>query len=398
MSETLADQPWLTASSTRAVIAALEAAGGKGCARFVGGAVRNAIMRQPVDDVDIATPLTPQAVVAALDAAGLKHAPTGLAHGTVTAIAERTPFEITTLRRDVSTDGRNATVAFTDDWAEDAQRRDFRFNALYADGDGTIYDPTGEGLADAHAGRVVFVGDPETRIREDYLRILRFFRFHAWYGRGEADWAALEACSGLKDGMSRLSAERVAKELLKLLAAPEPVGAVGLMETAGILAVILPEARAGHHLAGMVAVDEDPLLRLAALVRGEAEAVAKRLRLSNAQRERLVAALAQGPEVEASMSEPAARRVLYAIGRQAFHDRLKLAQAAGGASPDGLLSTFEGWVKPVLPVGGKDALALGAAPGPKVSQALREVEAWWIGQDFPDDKDAAMSVLQRALG
>src|SRR5690606_24771193 len=205
----LTDQPWLDAAATRRVMAALEAAGGPGCARFVGGCVRNALIGQPVDDVDIATTLRPEQTEQAIRAAGLKAVPTGVAHGTVTAIAERRPFEITTLRRDVSTDGRNATVAFTDDWAEDAARRDFRLNALYADADGRVFDPTGHGVEDARAGRIVFVGEPETRIREDFLRVLRFFRFHAWYGKGEPDAAGLAACRALASGMSRLSAERV---------------------------------------------------------------------------------------------------------------------------------------------------------------------------------------------
>ena len=237
----LTGQPWLEAAATRAVIAALEAAGGPGCARFVGGCVRNALIGQPVEDVDIATTLRPEETERAIRAAGLKAVPTGLAHGTVTAISGREPFEITTLRRDVSTDGRNATVAFTDDWAEDAGRRDFRLNALYADAGGQVFDPTGEGVADALAGRVVFVGDPATRIREDYLRILRFFRFFAWYGAGEPDPAGLAACAALAPGMSRLSAERVSKELTRLLAAPDPRAAVTAMAATGVLARILPD-------------------------------------------------------------------------------------------------------------------------------------------------------------
>ncbi|RZJ27620.1 MAG: CCA tRNA nucleotidyltransferase, partial [Brevundimonas sp.] len=224
----LTGQDWLKSSATRAVLAALEASGGPDCARFVGGCVRNALMGRPIDDVDIATSLKPEDTEAAIRAAGLKAVPTGIAHGTVTAVSERQPFEITTLRRDVTTDGRNATVAFTDDWAEDAARRDFRLNALYADGEGQVFDPTGQGVADAAAGRIVFVGDPRTRIREDYLRILRFFRFFAWYGQGEPDVEGLEACRDLAPGISRLSAERVSKELMKLLAATDPRAAHGL--------------------------------------------------------------------------------------------------------------------------------------------------------------------------
>ena len=187
MTASVAGQPWLESQATQAVMRALEAAGGAGCARFVGGCVRNSLLGQPVDDIDIATRLRPEQTMAALKAAGLKAVPTGVEHGTVTGVSERRPYEITTLRRDVETDGRRAVVAFTEDWAEDAARRDFTLNALYADGEGRVFDPMGQGLSDLEARRIVFVGDAETRIREDYLRILRFFRFHAWYGRGEPD-------------------------------------------------------------------------------------------------------------------------------------------------------------------------------------------------------------------
>lgn len=204
-------------------MAALTKAGGEGAARFVGGCVRDTLLgrdtREP--DLDIATRLTPDQVMESLAAQGLRVEPTGLDHGTVTAVAFGRPFEITTLRKDVETDGRRAVVAFTSDWAEDAARRDFTMNALYADPDGRVHDPTGQGLADAVAGRVIFVGDPDTRIREDYLRILRFFRFLAHYGEGAPDPAALEACSRHAGQLARLSAERIAKEVLKLLAAPD---------------------------------------------------------------------------------------------------------------------------------------------------------------------------------
>src|ERR1700761_5621664 len=243
MTETLPFQAWMTHPATAAVIAALEAAGGEGCARFVGGCVRNALLRQPVSDVDIATTLTPDVVTKALKDAGLKAVPTGVDHGTVTAVAQGKPFEITTLRGAVETDGRRAVVAFTKDWAEDAQRRDFRLNALYADPAGRLYDPTGGGLGDAHAGRIVFVGEAETRIREDALRILRYFRFLAWYGKGEPDGVALAACQALRDLTANLSAERVSKEFLKLLAAVDPREAVSLMARTGVLTVILPEAQ-----------------------------------------------------------------------------------------------------------------------------------------------------------
>ena len=300
MSESIGITGWMKRPATQAVMAALAAKGGPGCARFVGGCVRNALIGHPVDDIDIATTLQPEAVVMAIKTAGLKAVPTGMAHGTVTAISGGQPHEITTLRRDVSTDGRNATVAFTTDWAEDAGRRDFRLNALYAAPDGEVFDPTGQGIEDALAGRIVFVGEPETRIREDYLRILRFFRFHAWYGRGPADAAGLKACARLKDGMARLSAERVSKELLKLLAAPDPAPAVRLMAESGVLDRVLPDHAGLTLFESMTHISDDPLLRLSALLPADADRVrasARALRLSNAQKERLVLALPAEPAV-----------------------------------------------------------------------------------------------------
>ena len=214
----LPPQDWIDAAPTRAVIAALEAAGGADCARFVGGCVRDALLgRTRADqDIDIATRLTPEETTAALKRAGLRAIPTGVEHGTITAIADHRPFEITTLRRDVETDGRRAVVAFTQDWNEDAARRDFRLNALYAEADGRLHDPTGGGIADALAGRIVFVGEPEIRIREDYLRILRFFRFHAWYGQGEPDAAALAACSDEVRLVSWMSPREMRRALYRL--------------------------------------------------------------------------------------------------------------------------------------------------------------------------------------
>jgi poly(A) polymerase len=391
----LSDQSWLTAPQTRAVIAALEAAGGPGCARFVGGCVRNALIGQPVDDIDIATTLAPEAVMAAIKTAGLKAAPTGLAHGTVTAISGGQPHEVTTLRRDVSTDGRNATVAFTSDWAEDAGRRDFRLNALYAAPDGEVFDPTGQGVDDALAGRIVFVGEPETRIREDYLRILRFFRFHAWYGRGPADAAGLRACADLKDGMVRLSAERVSKELLKLLAAPDPAPALRLMAESGVLDRVLPDHAGLSLFESMVRVSPDALLRLSALLPADADRVrasARALRLSNAQKERLVLALPAEPAVSLLMDERAGRAALYRLGRRRFEDQLMRAWAAAPAQDNAarrLLHQAATWPIPRLPVDGHDAARAGAS-GPAVGQTLGAFEDWWVDQDFPDGDHAAM--------
>lgn len=402
MSAPLADQPWLIAAPTRAVMAALTAAGGPDAARFVGGCVRNALLGAPVADVDIATRLKPEAVVEALKAAGLKAVPTGLAHGTVTAVAHRQPFEITTLRRDVTTDGRRATVAFTDDWAEDAGRRDFRLNALYADVNGAITDPTGEGVADALTGRIVFVGDPERRIREDYLRILRFFRFFAWYGRGEADAAGLAACAALADGVATLSAERVSKELLTLLAAPDPRRAVRLMAQVGVLAVAAPDALELDRFERMIDLSPDPVLRLAALLTDEASASGKAagaLRLSRAMRDRLMAATGPGPDVTPDIGERAGRAALYRLGREPFEDRLRLALASGAAArgADALLAQAQTWPIPRLPVGGAMLAKRDVPPGPAVGELLKAFEEGWIAEDFPAEGHAArLDALVRA--
>ena len=387
MTRSLSGQDWLTASATRAVIAALAAAGGPDCARFVGGCVRNALIGAPIDDIDIATTLTPDAVVAALKTAGLRSVPTGIEHGTVTAISERQPFEITTLRRDVSTDGRRATVAFTTDWAQDAGRRDFRLNALYADAEGVILDPTGQGYDDAMAGRIVFVGEPEERIREDYLRILRFYRFYAWYGRGAPDAAAVEACAALAEGVEQLSAERVSKELLKLLAAPDPRPAVRLMAEAGVLGRVLGSTFDLALFEAMTGLSGDALLRLSALLPGDpakAAEIARALRLSNTQRDRLVEAVSG--EATTALTRPQARKVLYRDGRQAFEDRVMRAWAAGGdteASRE-LLALAQDWTRPVMPVGGRDLARLGLTPGPETGQVLKAFEDGWIADDFPD--------------
>ena len=391
MTMRLPDQAWLTASATRAVMAALEAAGGPGCARYVGGCVRNALIGTPVADVDIATRLRPEETDRAIRAAGLKAVPTGMAHGTVTAVSERIPFEITTLRHDVSTDGRNATVAFTDDWAEDAARRDFRLNALYADASGQVFDPTGAGVDDALAGRIVFVGDPETRIREDYLRILRFFRFQAWYGRGEPDPAALAACRALASGMTRLSAERVSSELMKLLAAPDPRPAMVAMDQAGVLDQVLPVARLSPAFEAAVTQGTDPVARLMLLVPSDESAireVAVQLRLSNGVRDRLVGAVRAGPAVSLSMTARAARAALYRHGSEAVVDAVRRRWAEAPARGDDarrLLALAGRWRRPRLPVGGRDLARLGVEPGPETGRLLQSFEAGWIADDFPEE-------------
>jgi poly(A) polymerase len=376
------------------VIAALEAAGGPGCARFVGGCVRNALIGRAVADIDIATTLQPDATERAVRAAGLKAVPTGIAHGTVTAVAERTPFEITTLRRDVSTDGRNATVAFTDDWAEDAARRDFRLNALYADAEGRIYDPTGEGAADAMAGRIVFVGDPETRIREDFLRILRFFRFHAWYGQGEPDAAALTACRSMAPGMTRLSAERVSSELMKLLSAPDPRAATAAMAGAGVLAHVLPEAELNPLFDAAVEQGGDATTRLMVLLPPDETVVrsaTSRLRFPNAARDRLAFAARALPAVHLSMSDREARAALYRHGLQAVSDAVRRRWAEAPHQGDDarrLLALADNWTRPSLPVGGREVARLGVEPGPETGRLLKAFEEDWIAEDFPADGHA----------
>jgi poly(A) polymerase len=395
---------WLIAPETKAVIAALDAAR-PGASRFVGGCVRNTLIGQPVDDIDIATQLLPDAVVDAAKAAGLAAVPTGIEHGTITVICNHKPYEVTTLRRDVTTDGRRATVAFTEDWNEDAQRRDFRLNALYAGADGAVHDLTGGGVEDAKAGRIIFIGDAETRLREDYLRILRFFRFSAWYGRGELDPRGLAACAALKDGLKTLSAERVWKELKKLCAAPDPAPALKAMEEAGILALAAPEATNVPRVLRVIAIDDEYLLpadtytRVAALLEDEAggRSLAKSMKASNDERGRIVAALGRTPRIVSYMSMREVRRGLYLLGAQTFVDRARLAWAEDPGARTGpqwraLLALAGGWVRPHLDLTGDEVVAAGVPPGPKVGAVMREVEAWWIDADFPNDK---LSIVER---
>jgi poly(A) polymerase len=411
MSETLGQPHWLTAPETARVLDALEAAGGPDCARFVGGCVRNSVLGLPISDIDIATTLMPEASMRALEAAGIRAVPTGVEHGTVTAVCDRTPFEVTTLRRDVETDGRRAVVAFTTDWSEDAQRRDFTLNSLYARRDGTIFDPTGHGVADARAGRIVFVGDAEQRLREDHLRSLRFFRFHAWYGRGEPDPGALSAIRALKDQVAKLPAERVSTELIKILAADDPRAAVRLMAQTSVLSVVLPGASDLTRFERLVEIEAEqlfecePALRLAALLPDDQVAagrLAERLRLSNADRDRIVAALSPTPKLKSWMSPREIRREVYRAGKTAFRDRAKLAWAASAGTAAvmqwrGMIALAEGWEPPAFPLSGDDVLKAGAPKGPLVGQVLREVEDWWIDHDFIDDKLSAIEKLKAVV-
>jgi poly(A) polymerase len=380
--------PWMTAPQTRAVMDAL------GEARFVGGVVRNALLGKPVDDIDIATPLTPDEVTKRLQAAGLKAVSTGIEHGTITAVASGKPFEVTTLRRDVSTDGRRAVVAFTTDWAHDAQRRDFTMNALYANVEGEVFDTVG-GVADLQAGHVRFVGDPVTRIREDYLRILRLFRFHAWYGKGELNAAALKAAAAEKAGLAQLSAERVQKEMLKLLAADNPVPMLRVMAASAILSEILPGTLDMARLERLAAIDAnnffapDPVLRLAAL--SPDSALADRWKLSNVDRDRL-ADLASGKEkIVSYLSIKEVRKLLYVLGSQRFKDRVMLRWAEDPKESNfiqwrALLAMADAWERPKFPLDGGNVMAAGVPQGPLIGKILSEVEDWWIDSDFIEDQ------------
>jgi poly(A) polymerase len=386
--------PWMTAAETRAV---LDALGGEG--RFVGGAVRNALLRKPVADIDIATPLTPDEVTRRLTAAGLGAVPTGIEHGTVTAVANGKPFEVTTLRRDVATDGRRAVVAFTTDWAQDAQRRDFTMNALYADASGEILDTVG-GVADLEAGRVRFVGDAATRIREDYLRILRLFRFHAWYGKGEMDSDALHAAAAGKAGLAQLSAERVQKELLKLLEADDPAAVLRVMAASGILAEILPGALDIVRLERLASIDAnaffapDPALRLAALLpadRAVAQAVAAKLKLSNAHALRLDDVAGAREKIVSYLSVKEMRKLLYRIGPARFKDRVFLKWAEDKKESNAvqwrmLLAVADAWERPKFPLSGREVMLAGVPEGPLIGRILEEVEDWWIDADFIEDE------------
>ncbi|MEO0816175.1 MAG: CCA tRNA nucleotidyltransferase [Pseudomonadota bacterium] len=390
----LQDADWLTSAPTLTVMSALESAR-PGGARFVGGCVRNTLMGRPVDDIDIATQLAPQQVVEAIEAAGLRAIPTGIEHGTITAIAYHQPYEITTLRRDVETDGRRAVVAFTEDWAEDAARRDFRLNALYAEPDGTVHDPVDGGLEDAAAGRVIFIGEADERLREDYLRILRFYRFNAWYGAGiDADGQA--ACARQKQGLAKIAAERIWKELEKLLRAPGPTDALLAMEESGVLVQILPGASAARFRAFLKGVNSpwDPMRRLLALLpRDEVTAarVAKALRLSNAERDRLMAWAASDVTLLPGITSAQARAAAYRLEHRTFFDRVYTAMAEDGREVwKAVHDAVDGWGRPSFPVRGQDLVEQGMS-GPEIGETLRALEDWWIEQDFGPGRGELLS-------
>ena len=369
----IADPPWRGREELDALIATL----GADRVRFVGGAVRDALLGIAADDLDLATTHEPAEVMRRLKAAGIKAVPTGLAHGTVTAVLASGPVEVTTLRRDLSTDGRHATVAFTDDWRADAARRDFTINALYADPVTDVVDDYFGGLTDLRAARVRFIGDPLQRIAEDHLRILRFFRFHARFGES-VDAAGLEACVKRANDLMALSRERIAAELLKLLVARSAVRVATLMLARGVFAPVLPEITDATAFAALAAsearagIAADPIRHLAALLPRDAavvDGVAARLKLSKTQRQRLVAAAtdrAGSPQEDA-----------YRNGREQAIDRLLLAGEPGEAR------ALVDWATPPFPLTGGALVARGISRGPEVAATLKRVEARWIAERFP---------------
>lgn len=375
---------WTRRLPVRKIVAALEAAR-PGGARFVGGCVRDSLIGIAPKDIDIATTLTPDAVIEALHAAGLKAAPTGLDHGTITGVADRFGIEITTLRADVSTDGRRAIVAFTEDWTVDARRRDFRLNAIYLTTDGKLFDPVG-GLADARARRVRFIGEPADRIREDYLRILRFFRFSARFAGG-FDAQGLAACAALRAGIGRLSAERVGDETMRILGLPRAPLAIDAMAASGVLGEVWPAPPDRETLRAMKALDPEATapLGLAALWGEAGEGIDAALRLSNADAARRKRALRAAARLELSLSERAQREILYRLGPEAWRDGalIAAARAGGGEAWSRMCALPERWVAPVFPYTGKDVIAAGIARGPAVAQILSGVEEVWIAEDFP---------------
>jgi poly(A) polymerase len=377
---------FLADPALRAVLAALPRA------RLVGGCVRDAVIGRAISDIDLATPDAPETVMAALVAAGLKAVPTGLAHGTVTAVAAHRGFEVTTLRRDVATDGRHAVVAFTDDWVADAARRDFTINAMSMTALGEVFDHFG-GLDDLAEGRVRFVGDAATRIAEDYLRVLRFFRFHARYGRGAPDAVALAAIRAGVAGLARLSAERVWSELKRILSGPDPAGMVALMRDAGVLPAVLPEAGDGQGLAAIVAAGApgDPVLRLAALIAGDGVAAAARLKLSGAEAARLVALrAARVPPDDAD--DDALRRALADTPKEVL---VGAAWLAGRG--EALRARLAAMAVPVFPLAGRDLVASGVAAGPAMGEMLRALRQWWLDGGCRAGAAACRAELARRL-
>ncbi len=394
---------WPQAEAVAKVLAALGEAGGEG--RFVGGCVRDALLGREIRDIDIATNLTPESVIAALAAARLKSVPTGIKHGTVTAIADHIGFEVTTLRHDIETDGRHATVAFTDDWQQDAARRDLTMNALFCDAAGNIHDYFG-GVADLQAGLVRFVGDPAQRMDEDYLRILRFFRFHADYAAGDFDAAAIAAATERRHELKRLSGERLRQETLKLLVARRGVAVWGEMLALDFAGAYLPWATTQDRLVKVAALEArlalppDAIRRLAALtITGSGSDVAETLKLSNAERDRLLSAIDVRPPFDVT-DDAAIRRQIHALGNDRARDRV-LLDWEPGADEGQWHRAFEmvqGWPRRNFPLAGRDLLKLGIGAGPELGAKLAELEQWWIAGDFQADAAACLAEAKKRLG
>ena len=398
---------WLTQGELARLLALLDRDGEQ--ARVVGGAVRNALLRLAVDEIDVATTAVPGEVMHRVEAAGWKAIPTGIEHGTITVVIDGKPFEVTTLRQDVETYGRKAKVVFGRDWAADAERRDFTINALSAAADGTVYDYVG-GIADIAARRVRFIGKPQQRIAEDYLRILRFFRFHAWYGAGAPDAAGLHACIGARTGLDMLSRERVRMELLKLLLAPHATAALAVMTEAGLLGAVLggvPQLASFENMVKVEAaagVTADAVRRLGALsvfVKEDADRLAQRLRLSNAEATRLIA-LEPWWRVSPAAGDQAAHALLYQFGPQSFADRVLLAWSRSRAgAADGawreLASLPQRWTVPAFPLKSADFTRRGIAAGPALGAAMRAAEQAWVAANFPADRAAIEAIADRVV-
>ena len=403
----LHDAPWLTSGAAARVLALLNGDGEE--ARVVGGAVRNALMRLPVGDLDIATTALPDEVVRRARAANIKSVPTGIEHGTVTLVVDGVPFEITTLREDVETFGRKAKVVFGRDWARDAQRRDFTINGLSVSADGMVHDHVG-GLEDIDLRRVRFIGDPDRRIAEDYLRILRFFRIHASYGAGEPDRQGYLACIRGRIGMAGLSAERVRMEMLKLLVADGARAAVEAMVDGGLLLAIFGGVAYVGPFAAMIAAEAelgrtpDPVLRLGALgvaVTEDARRLAQRLRLTNAETKALDSMGHRWWRL-ASMDEAVARRRLYRLGVERYRNRMMLAWARAGAGADPepwkrLVTLPERWQAPVFPLKAADFMARGVARGPALGHVIALAEDAWLAQDFPMQAGAVQAIADQTV-
>ncbi|NKB19505.1 MAG: CCA tRNA nucleotidyltransferase [Alphaproteobacteria bacterium] len=392
---------WMAQTQTRTVMNAL-IAGGKP-ARFVGGCVRDALLGLPVQDIDIATPEPPERVTDLIERAGLRAIPTGIDHGTITAICDGIPFEITTLRRDVETFGRHARVSFTTDWLEDAARRDLTLNALYCDRDGTVFDPVG-GLADLKQGRIRFVGDAHERIQEDVLRLLRFFRFFAYYGVGEADENAIEACKRMAPQLASLSIERVWKELSRLLLAPDPAATLEIMATNGILSHLLPEAIHSGRLPTLIRAEvstetgPDYLRRMATIVdldKDGVQTLAARLKLSNADRDQLCD-LCNPRTCPNPLADPKANRdALYRLGPNLFRDLVLIGEAS---FPEqdwlSLFSLPETSPVPGFLVTGQDVVDMGVPAGTEIGNLLEQVEEWWIAGNFEANRETCLKHLR----